>query len=241
VTRFISRRFASIRLSAAADRQFRFEIIGPDGAALRTETIPADGASVRHSLALTDVQPWSPDEPRLYTIKTILLADGREVDRRDETFGFRSFEAKDGYLHLNGAPLYLRGALDQDYYPDGFGAPPSVEMLEDQFRKAKAMGLNCLRCHIKVPDPRYYEVADRLGMLIWTEIPNIETFSPASAARLRTTMEGILERDRNHPSIVIWTLINEDWGTRLREATGCAPKIRCGWWSTIPPASRTCM
>jgi hypothetical protein len=60
-------------------------------------------------------------------------------------------------------------------------------------------------------------VADRLGMLIWTEIPNIETFSPASAERLRRTMEGILARDRNHPSIVIWTLINEDWGTRLRE------------------------
>lgn len=109
-------------------------------------------------------EAWSPDSPNLYTITTILSADGVEIDSRQESFGFRCFEAKDGFLHLNGKPLYLRAALDQDYYPDGFGAPPSLDLLEDQLRKAKAMGLNCLRCHIKVPDPRYYEVADRLGM-----------------------------------------------------------------------------
>ena len=144
--------------------------------------------------------------------------DGAATDAVHETFGFRSIEARDGFLHLNGQPLYLRAALDQDYYPDGSGTAPSLDLLEDQLRKAKAMGLNCLRLHIKVPDPRYYEVADRLGMLVWTEIPNVETWTPSSAARLRATMEGILERDRNHPCIVIWTLINEDWGTRLRES-----------------------
>lgn len=75
---------------------------------------------------------------------------------------------------------------------------PSVALLKDQLLKAKAMGLNCLRCHIKVPGPRNYDVADRLGMLIWTEIPNIETFTSTAAARLQRTMEGILARDRNH-------------------------------------------
>ena len=83
--------------------------------------------------------------------------------------------------------------------------------------KAKALGLNCLRCHIKVPDPRYYEVADRLGMLVWTEIPNIAQFTERGGQRLRETFEGILRRDGNHPSIIIWTIINEDWGTRLAE------------------------
>jgi hypothetical protein len=206
------------QFSRKVSGMLRFDISGPDGAIVHGGEFAVDGQTAVHNVTLDRVQPWSPDAPNLYRLRTVLTADGRDIDIREENFGFRSFEATDGFLHLNGEPVYLRGALDQDYYPDGFGTPPSLALLEDQLHKAKAMGLNCLRCHIKVPDPRYYEVADRLGMLIWTEIPNIETFTPASAERLRRTMEGILARDRNHPSIVIWTLINEDWGTRLREA-----------------------
>ena len=111
----------------------------------------------------------------------------------------------------------MRAALDQDYYLEGICTPPSMGFLEDQLHKAKARGLNMLRCHIKVPDPRYYEVADRLGMLIWTEMPNVGQFTTASARRMRETMERILRRDGNAPCIVIWTLINEDWGARLCE------------------------
>ncbi|WP_426233407.1 glycoside hydrolase family 2 protein [Pararhizobium sp. DWP3-4] len=207
-----------VALSTTTVGTLSFKIVGPEGTTVHAGDLPIDGQNLQHSLTIDAVEPWSPSDPNLYSIELVLSSSDRELDGRSETFGFRSFEARDGFLHLNGAPFYLRGALDQDYYPDGFGTPPSLDLLEDQVRKAKAMGLNCLRCHIKVPDPRYYEVADRLGILIWTEIPNVETFSPASAIRLRNTMEGILERDRNHPSIVIWTLINEDWGTRLREA-----------------------
>lgn len=204
-------------ISGNASALLAFELTGPGGASVKSGSFAVGGGRAGHSLLLDDVKAWSPDAPNLYHVRVTLRAGDADMDERVETIGFRRFEAKDGFLHLNGAPLYLRGALDQDYYPDGFGTPPSLELLEDQFRKAKAMGLNCLRCHIKVPDPRYYEVADRLGMLVWTEIPNIETFTPASAERLRRTMEGMLARDRNHPSIVIWTLLNEDWGTRLRE------------------------
>ncbi|WP_194098022.1 glycoside hydrolase family 2 TIM barrel-domain containing protein [Marivivens aquimaris] len=186
-------------------------ISGPDGQTV-TEG-PVDG-----TITLDEVAAWSPDAPNLYTAHIMLKDGDMVVDTRVETFGFRSFTTKDGKFFLNGEPYYMRGALDQDYYPDGFGTPPSLELLEDQLMKAKKLGLNMLRCHIKVPDPRYYEVADRLGMLIWTEIPNVETFGDASAQALKTTMEGILERDRNHPSIVAWTIINEDWGTRLRES-----------------------
>lgn len=188
------------------------------GALVLAETVDVGGEAFRHALALDRPEPWSPERPTLYTLHATLSVDGVATDTVSETFGFRHIEAKDGFLHLNGRPLYLRGALDQDYYPDGSVTAPSLHLLEDQLRKAKAMGLNCLRVHIKVPDPRYYEVADRLGMLVWTEIPNVETWTPDSAARLRATLEGMLARDRNHPSIIIWTLINEDWGTRLRES-----------------------
>ncbi|MEO5807876.1 sugar-binding domain-containing protein [Devosia sp.] len=176
-----------------------------------------DGASDTVSAVVTDVAPWSPDAPNLYRAELTLSVKGKAVDAASVSFGFRTIETRDGKLWLNGQPLYLRAALDQDYYPEGICTPPSLYFLEDQARKAKALGLNMLRCHIKVPDPRYHEVADRIGLLIWTEIPNVQTFSPASAQRLRDTMAGIVRRDGNHPSIIAWTIINEDWGTRLVE------------------------
>jgi hypothetical protein len=84
-----------------------------------------------------------------------------------------------------------------------------------QIERAKELGLNCLRCHIKIPDPRYLEWADHLGMLIWEELPSWETFTPEAARRGRQTLTGMIERDRNHPSIVAWTIMNESWGIDL--------------------------
>ena len=200
----------SARLSPA-DVLAEAVITGPDGGEITRAT--GTGA-----LTLTVPNPalWSPDTPNLYSL-TVTLTKGDARDVTGHIFGFRSIETRDGQILLNGQPFYMRAALDQDYYPEGICTPPSLAFLEDQVMKAKALGLNMLRCHIKVPDPRYYEVADRLGMLIWTEIPNVGSFTEASAKRMVATMEGILARDGNHPSIVIWTLINEDWGTRLCE------------------------
>ncbi len=111
----------------------------------------------------------------------------------------------------------MRGALDQDYYPDLISTPPSQEYLEDQFRKAKEMGLNCLRVHIKIADPRYYAAADKVGLLIWTELPNHNFLSDEARRRARETLTGMVERDWNHPSIGIWTIINESWGIDLMD------------------------
>ena len=186
------------------------------------ELVATGGGSVTDGTAelvlqVPEPRLWSPDHPRLYSLQVDVVDGPALADRTSHSFGFRKIETRDGRLYLNGEPLYMRGALDQDYYPEGVCTPPSLEFIEDHFRKAKELGLNLLRCHIKVPDPRYYEVADRMGMLIWTEIPNIATFTRASAQRLRDTMKGIIERDGNHPSIICWTIINEDWGTRLME------------------------
>lgn len=182
------------------------------GGAVVAEASVTAGARVSASLSVADAKLWSPESPNLYSLTVDLGSDSVS-----HSFGCRTIAARDGQILLNGAPIYLRGALDQDYYPDGIYTTPSLEFLEDQARKAKHLGLNLLRCHIKVPDPRYYEVADRLGLLVWTEVPNVANFTSQSARRMRETMEGILRRDRNHPSIIAWTLINEDWGTRLME------------------------
>ena len=208
-----------VDVSEPLDGLLQLDIEDAAGAIVTSAQAPFNGLCGRIETKLAQIAPWSPEEPNLYRAHLRLSCATKLCDSVAETFGFRSFVARDGRFYLNDEPFYLRGALDQDYYPEGICTPPSVAFLEDQLRKAKAMGLNCLRCHIKVPDPRYYEVADRLGMLIWTEIPNIETFSERGAARMRSTMEGILKRDFNHPSIMIWTLINEDWGTRLRESS----------------------
>ncbi|WEK05623.1 MAG: glycoside hydrolase family 2 TIM barrel-domain containing protein [Candidatus Devosia phytovorans] len=196
-------------LSAAAQGKTAKLSIRDDRGDVVAETETGQGLA---SLSVANAQLWSPETPNLYTL-TVDLG----TDTRTETFGFRTVETKDGKILLNGQPIYMRAALDQDYYPEGIYTAPSLEFLEDQALKAKHLGLNTLRCHIKVPDPRYYEVADRLGLLVWTEVPNVNHFTSKAAARMRETLEGILKRDRNHPSIIAWTLINEDWGTRLVE------------------------
>ena len=132
------------------------------------------------------------------------------------TFGMRTIATSpSGQLLLNGRSIYLRGALDQDYYPDLVYTPFSDSQLDAQFAQAQHMGLNCLRTHIKITDPRYYAAADRAGLLIWTELPNWQNLTAAAKKRARATLAGMVERDWNHPSIVIWTIINENWGTDL--------------------------
>ncbi|MCB0124723.1 MAG: beta galactosidase jelly roll domain-containing protein, partial [Caldilineaceae bacterium] len=153
-------------------------------------------------------QRWSPESPALYTVALLLFRGDNLVDAIRATCGFRTVAARDGRIYLNGEPIYLRGALDQAYYPETIYTPPSLELLEDQVRKAKALGLNCLRCHIKIEDPRYYEVADRLGILVWTEIPNWIHLSAGASQRAKETFVRMVERDWNHPSIIAWTLIN---------------------------------
>jgi hypothetical protein len=202
-------------LSRAA--QIALTVTAPSGEddATLTLDVPHGAEEIAAHLHVKDVAAWSPDEPNLYKLQAALSRRGAVLDTSEQSFGFRTIEARDGRFYLNGKPLYLRAALDQDYYPDTICTVPSVEFLEDQLRKAKELGLNCLRCHIKTADPRYYEVADRLGMLVWTELPNGGMSTERSRARKEALLKGIVDRDCHHPSIVIWTIINENWGVDL--------------------------
>ncbi len=190
----------------------RFAISDPAGAVCAQ----AEATGLNAVLQVPEPLPWDVDTPRLYTLQiTLCAADATPSDTLTETFGFRTIATENGRLLLNGRPIYLRGALDQDYYPDTICTPPSDAFIEDQFRKAKAMGLNCLRLHIKVGDPRYYAAADRIGLLIWSELPNWSLLTDETRRRAQTTVAGMVARDWNHPSLIIWTLINESWGVDL--------------------------
>jgi hypothetical protein len=162
-------------------------------------------------------QFWSPANPVLYSLE-VRLNDSADV--KTERFGFRRFEARDGKLYLNGEPFYMIAALDQDFYPETIYTPPSEAFVRDEMLKGKRLGLNVLRCHIKVPDPVYLKVADEVGMLVWYEIPSwndFNHFSVKAAERGERTLAEMVERDWNHPSIVIQSVINESWGANLKQ------------------------
>lgn len=153
---------------------------------------------------------WDGDHPNLYSIQ--VTEPGQVVHTR---FGFRELTTANGRLYLNGKPFYMRAALDQDFYPDGIYTPPSADFIRQEMLSSKAMGLNMLRCHIKVPDPRYLDAADETGMLVWYEIPvwnDDYHWTPEAAQRGVDTFHAEVERDWNHPSIVIQSIMNEQWG-----------------------------
>ena len=175
--------------------------------------LPTGRAACEFTGRLANPDRWSLQNPALYTLR-VRTSSG---DLQDYRFGFRTFETREGKFYLNGKVIYLRGALDQDFYPDTIYTPPSLDYVREEMRKAKALGLNMLRCHIKVPDPRYLQAADEVGVLIWYEIPNWDKLTEDSRQRGMATLEGMVERDWNHPCIVIVSIINESWGANLKE------------------------
>jgi len=174
--------------------------------------------SVRHP------RLWSPESPELYVLTVELT--GEVQYRRRSRFGFRSFEAKGGKIYFNGKPFFVRAALDQDFYPETIHTPTSMEFVRDMMLKAKKLGINMLRCHLKVAHPVYLDVADEVGMLIWAELPSwsdswfpSDHFSTMAAVRADRMFWEILIRDWNHPCIVLQTIMNESWGINLKEAS----------------------
>ena len=163
---------------------------------------------------LTNSRLWWVHNPALYKLR-VGLPTG---DSRDYRFGFRTFETREGKFYLNGHPIYLRAPLDQDFYPETVYTPPSYEFVKAGMQQAKALGFNLMRCHIKVPDPRYLEAADEVGLLVWYETPNWDKLTEDAKRRGRETLAGMIDRDWNHPSIAIVSLINESWGVNLKEA-----------------------
>lgn len=165
---------------------------------------------------------WSPDDPHLYLAEVCL--EGPVKYQRRYRFGFRRFEARDGKFYLNGNPFYVIAALDQDFYPETIHTPASVEFVRDMMMKAKALGLNLLRCHLKVAHPVYLAAADEFGILVWAEMPSwsdcwfpCDHFSMRAAVRGEKMFQEALFRDWNHPCIVVNTIINESWGINLQQ------------------------
>lgn len=174
-------------------------------------------AQGRLVVPLADLHPWSPDDPHRYWIDARLIVANEVVDRWAGQVGLRTIETRNGEIYLNGRRVTLRGALDQGIYPATIWTAPSATFLAEEMRRVRALGLNLLRCHIKVPEPEYLEAADAAGILLWCELPSWLRSSPGGLARARATLLEVVDQLGDHPSIVAWTVVNEDWGTRLRD------------------------
>ena len=134
-------------------------------------TVRGEG-DVELSLAVGDPRLWSPSDPHLYDLELSL-----GTDRVRSYCAFRTVEVRPDAcgvprVHLNGEPVFLRGVLDQGYWPDGLMTPPAEGALESDILAARELGFNLLRKHIKVEQPRFYAMCDRLGMLVWQDMPS---------------------------------------------------------------------
>ncbi|MDE3196045.1 MAG: glycoside hydrolase family 2, partial [Acidobacteriota bacterium] len=174
----------------------------------------APSAQGRASVPLKVAQPalWSVENPHLYNLTAEVWRDGRKTDAVKSYFGFRTVEAHDGRVWLNGKPIYLKFVLDQGYWPESILTPPSDEAIQYDIRMTKAMGFNGARKHQKVEDPRFLYWADRMGFLVSGEMANSQGFDPQYVDRFNREWIEAVERDINHPSIVIWAPLNESWG-----------------------------
>lgn len=169
------------------------------------------------TLPVTDPQLWSPRHPYLYTVAARLeSADGIDVVKTYT--GLRKVEVRGDRLYLNGERLYIRGALDQGFWPETIYAAPDDDALRKDVELALAAGYNLVRKHLKLEDPRWLYWADRLGLLVWAEPPCVGRFTPESIAAFEAQLEPMVARDGNHPCIVIWGLYNEEWGLDWRVA-----------------------
>jgi len=160
-------------------------------------------------LQVDDYQLWSTDNPSLYQVQ-ILLETPFGKDEYIDQFGFREFSIKKGTFFLNGESIFIKGVLFQPFYPITLAYPENEDILEKIIDYAKAAGFNLFRVHISPGLPKLLELCDKKGLMIYQE-PSIGWIkdSPFMEKRCFDAVSRMLERDKNHPSIVMWGILNE--------------------------------
>lgn len=217
---------SEVLLTVEAATPIPFEAAVFDGTDRIAEARGVAGEPVR--IRIHNPKLWWPDAPFLYDIR---ITAGQDVVQ--SYFGMRSIGMgldQDGYqrLLLNGKPIFMFGPLDQGWWPDGLYTAPTDDALRYDVAMTRAMGFNMARKHVKVEPARWYYWADKLGLLVWQDMPsfgqagadhfispNAAQDAPVSAetrAQFRAEFGAMIQSLRNHPSIVVWVPFNEGWG-----------------------------
>jgi beta-galactosidase/beta-glucuronidase len=180
------------------------------------------------SIDLPNPKLWSPDHPFLYDLEITVTKNGATMDSVSSYFGMRKISVGlvDGVrkMLLNNQFVFQMGALDQGFWPDGIYTAPTDEALRYDIEQAKALGFNMLRKHIKVERARWYYWADRLGIMVWQDMPSVNSYMdakeirpPVDAPQFETELRRLVETHKNYPSIVMWVVFNERQGQETTE------------------------
>lgn len=197
----------------------RLRLKGPDSI-LAEDSYEVIGNEVHRRIALSDPGIddyrnellWTPATPTLIDAELILMDGSQEIDRVESYTALRSLGVQGDRFVLNGRPYLLRMVLDQGYWQDTGLTAPNDEALKRDVELAKSMGFNGVRKHQKIEDPRYLYWADKLGLLVWEEMPSAYRFTQDSIRRLTYEWTAAIERDRSHPCVIAWVPFNESWG-----------------------------
>ena len=185
-----------------------------DGDRVVSSAVVPSSAQSYAELPVRKARTWSPESPFLYGIELeVISADGSVTDRVRSYAGMRKIHIEGNRIYLNNEPVYLRFVLDQGFYPDGIWTAPDDQALKRDIELSMAAGFNGARLHQKVFEPRFHYWADKLGYLTWGESASwgANVNNPLSARHFLTEWEETVVRDRNHPSIIVWTPFNETW------------------------------
>ena len=208
-----------LRLTVESNGAAPVTVTALDGGKIIASATGRTNAEVR--LTVPNAKLWSPDTPFLYDLR-VTLGSGKTADQVTSYFAMRKIAlGKDAAgrqrIFLNNKFLFQVGALDQGYWPDGIYAAPTDEALKSDIVAAKKLGFNLLRKHAKVEPARWYYHADKLGMLVWQDMPQMfggpdGALSEDAKAQFAAEWRQIIAQNYNSPSIIVWTTFNEGWG-----------------------------
>ena len=179
-------------------------------------TVSGD-AGMELKLNIRDPKLWSPDSPHLYDLRVTLKSGGETVDEVASYFGMRKIALGKGTngitrLMLNGKSVFQVGPLDQGFWPDGIYTAPTDEALRWDIATMKKLGFNCARKHVKVEPDRWYYWCDKLGLLVWQDMPAGDNRTAEAKKQFEVELRRLIEGRRDHPAIIMWVVFNEGWG-----------------------------
>ncbi|MEI7898647.1 MAG: glycoside hydrolase family 2 TIM barrel-domain containing protein [bacterium] len=207
------------------------EAVASDGGKEVARVSGAAGSELK--LAVSNPKLWSPDSPHLYDLSVSLKSGGKTVDEVTSYFGMRKIAlGKDGKgltrLMLNNKVVFQVGPLDQGFWPDGIYTAPTDEALRFDIAETKRLGFNTTRKHVKVEPDRWYYWCDKLGLMVWQDMPCSNSYTdkpqPIDKPQFKTELVRMVTKFWNHPSIIMWVVFNENQGQHDTEALVAAVK-----------------
>jgi beta-galactosidase/beta-glucuronidase len=200
------------------------EAVASDGGKDVAQASGAAGSELK--LAIPNPKLWSPDAPFLYDLRVSLKSGDKTVDTVTSYFGMRKIAlGKDDKgvtrMMLNGKPVFQVGPLDQGFWPDGLYTAPTDEALRFDVAETRRLGFNTTRKHLKVEPDRWYYWCDKLGLMVWQDMPSINSYGgkqPIDKPQFKTELLSMVTNQWNHPAIIMWVIFNESQGQHDTEA-----------------------